>query len=356
MANGFGYAVNRALIYVAQNEQKIERESFRQQVTAALVSAQNAYWDLVAAQGAVRSAEEAVAVAEQLERENRRQLEIGTMAPLDVVSAQSQVAASKRDLIVAQTNVQNAELNLKGMISKNLDEPLASATIETLDPLPDPEEAQIPDPDAAKALAMQNRPEISIAEGNMKSQKDALPFIQNSLLPNVNVFGLITTVGLYNVFGTAMVDAFRFKYPEVAFGLSVTFPVRNRQAQADEVRTRLELKQAQDTLVRSKSQVEVDVENAVIGLKQSRAQVVAARETVRLKQSQTGGREDQADLRPFDFLQRHPGGARSVRRPISRSAGPRRFCQSASDACAGYRLGAGSQSHHDRRSAAGTHG
>jgi outer membrane protein len=201
-----------------------------------------------------------------------------------VASAQSQVASSQRDLIVAQTTVQNAELALKAMISRNLDEPLASASIETLDPLPDAGEAQIPDVEAAKALAMENRPDISIAEGNMKSEMDALPFIRNALLPNVNVFALITTVGLYDVFGTAFVDAVHFKYPEVAFGLSVSFPIRNRQAQADEVRTRLELKQSQDTLVRSKSQVEVDVENAVIALRQSKAQVAAARETVRLNQ------------------------------------------------------------------------
>ena len=282
--NGFGFAVNRALIYVAQNEQKIERESFRQQVMAALAGAQNAYWDLVALQGAVRSAEEAVAAAQQLERESRKQLEIGTMAPLDVATAQAQVAASQRDLIVAQTNVQNAELALKAMISKKLDEPLASASIDTLDPLPEPDDVPVPDVDQAKATAMENRPEISIAEGNMKSQQDALPFIRNALLPNVNVFALVTTVGLYNVFGTSMVDIVHFKYPEVAFGLSVSFPIRNRQAQADEVRTRLEYKQAQDTLVRSKSQIEVDVENAVIGLKQSKAQMVAAREAVRLNQ------------------------------------------------------------------------
>ncbi len=283
--NGFGFAVNRALIYVAQNERKIERESFRQLAMAALVGAQNAYWDLVADQGAVRSAEEALAVAEQLERESRKQLEIGTMAPLDVASAQSQVASSRRDLIVAQTNVQNAELALKAMISKSLDEPLASASIETLDPLPDPEDAQIPDLETASALALANRPEISIAQGNMKSQMDAQPFMHNALLPSVNLFALITTVGLYDVFGTSMVDAIHFKYPEVSFGLSITFPIRNRQAQADEVRSRLELKQAQDTLVRSKSQVEVDVENAIIALKQSQAQVRAARETVRLNQS-----------------------------------------------------------------------
>jgi outer membrane protein len=284
LVNGFGFAVNRALIYVAQNERKIERDSFRQQVMTALVSAQNAYWDLVAAQGAVRSAEKAVAVAQQLEKENRKQLEIGTMATLDVASAQSQVAGSQRDLIVAQTNVQLAELTLKAMIGKSLEEPMASAPIETLDPLPSPEDAQVPNVDEAKAIAMQNRPEISIAEGNMKSQMDAMPFMKNALLPNVNVFALITSVGLYNVFGTSMVDVVHYKYPEVSFGLTVSFPIRNRQAQADEVRSRLELKQAKDTLVRSKSQVEVDVENAVIALKQSKAQVAAAQETVRLNQ------------------------------------------------------------------------
>ena len=284
LLNGFGFAVNRALINVAENEQKIERESFRQQVIAALVSGQNAYWDLVAAREAVRAAEKAVAVAQRLEDENRKQLEMGVMAPLDVVSAQSQVAASRRDLIVAQTNVQNQELQLKAMISGNLEEPLASATVEPVDPLPDPADVEVPPVEEATALAMQNRPEISIAEGNVKSQVDALPFIHNALLPNVNVFGLVTTVGLYNVFGTSFVDAVHFKYPEVAFGLTVTFPLHNRQAQADDVRSRLELKQSRDTLVRSKSQVEVDVENAVIGLKQSKAQVAAAREALRLEQ------------------------------------------------------------------------
>jgi outer membrane protein len=295
MLNGFGFAVNRALIKVAENEQKIERESFRQQVTTALVNAQNAYWDLVAFQEAARDAEKAVAIAEQLERENRRQLEIGTMARLDVVSAQSQVAASRRDLIVAQANVQNAELQLKAMISRNLEEPLASAPIET-DPMPDPEEAKIPAIEEAKAIAMQSRPDIAIAEGNIKSQVDALPFIHNALLPNFNIFGLVTTVGLYNAFGTAFVDAVHFKYPEVAFGVTVSFPLRNRQAQADDVRSTLTLKQSRDTLVRSKSQVEVDVENALIALKQSKAQVAAAHQTVLLEQQKLDAEQKKLTL------------------------------------------------------------
>jgi len=295
LLNGFGFAVNRALIKVSENEQTIERESFRQSVITALVNAQNAYWDLVAARDALRSAEKAVAVAQQLEKENSKQLEIGTMARLDVVSAQSQVASSQRDLIVAQTNVQNLELNLKAMISRNLMEPFASAPIET-DPMPDPDGVEVPAMDDAKALAMKNRPDIAIAEGNIKSQVDAMPFIRNSLLPNFNVFGLITTVGLFNEFGTSFIDALHFKYPEVAFGVTISFPLRNRQAQADEVRSTLTMKQAKDTLVRSKSQVEVDVENALIALRQAKAQVGAARETVRLSRSKLDAEQQKLSL------------------------------------------------------------
>jgi outer membrane protein TolC len=285
LLNGFGFDVNRALIKVAQNEQKIESQSFRQQVTTALVTAENAYWDLLAAQEAVRAAEQAKAIALQLEEDNRKQLLIGTMANLDVVSAESQAAASERDLIVARTVVQNAELQLKSMLTQTLDEPLASATVEIADTFPEAAEAPIPTQEQAVATAMANRPDLAVAEGNLKSQQDVLPFIRNALLPSFNVFALVTTVGLYNVFGTSLTEAIHFRYPEVAFGVSLSFPLRNRQAQADDVRSRLELRQSKDTLVRSKSQVEVDVQNALIALRQSKAQVAAAREAVRLERA-----------------------------------------------------------------------
>jgi outer membrane protein TolC len=291
MLNGFGFAVNRALIKVAENEQKIERESFHQQVNAALATAKNAYWDLVAARESVHAAEAALAAARELASDNQKQLDVGTMAPLDVETAQSQAAASQRDLIIAQTNLQNAELRLKTMFSKNLDEPLASAAIEPTDAFPDPSQVILPSLQEATAIAEANRPEVPVAEGNIKSQKDAMPFIRNALAPNVNVFALVTTVGLYDVFGTALWESVRFKYPEVAFGVTISFPMRNRQAQADEVRSRLELNQSQDTLVRTKSQIEVDVENALIGLTNSNAQVKAAMEAVRLAQESLNGEQ-----------------------------------------------------------------
>lgn len=284
--NGFGYKVNRALIEVAQNEQAIEKQSFKQATITALATAENAYWDLISARESVQETQQALTVAQQLLTNNTRAFEAGIMARLDVVNAQSQVAASQRDLFIAQTNLQYAELNLKTMISKTLDEPLASAEIETTDSFPDPEAEQIPSLDEAVAIAGKNRPEIAIAAGNIKSQTDVLPFLKNALLPNLNGFFLVNTEGLYNVFGTALWYDFNFKYPQIAFGLSINFSVHNRQAQADEIRSRLELRQAQDSSTRAKSQVEVDVQNAIIAVTQGKVQVRAAHAAVELAQQQ----------------------------------------------------------------------
>lgn len=287
MLNGFGYKVNRALIEVAQNEQGIERQSFKQALITAIASAQNAYWDLLSARESVRSAEQAVSVSQDLFNNNRRAFEAGVMANLDVLNAQSQLAASHRDLIIAQTNLQYAELNLKNMISENLDEPLASATIETTDGFPDADTDQIPGLTPSVEVAEKNRPEIAISKGNIKSEQDALPFIKNALLPTVNSFFLINTAGLYNLFGTSFWDNVTFKYPQWSVGLTISLPARNRQAQADDIHTRLELRQMQDSSVRAQSQVEIDVQNALIAMRQGKEQVRAAHEAVLLEEQQS---------------------------------------------------------------------
>ncbi|HUA86684.1 MAG TPA: TolC family protein [Bryobacteraceae bacterium] len=282
LVNGFGFAVNRALIKVAENEMKIERQSFRAQTTTVLASALNAYWDLMAAQEAVRAAELELKAALQLVTNNRKEYDVGVMSRLDIATAESQAASSQRDLVVAQTNEQNAELALKTLLTKNLDEPLASAAIDCTDPFPEPEESPLPSLAEALKVSEENRPEIPIAQGNINSEQDAQPFVINALLPTVNAFVLVSNVGLYNVYGTAFSEAVQFKYPQIAFGLSISFSLHNRQAQADEIRTRLELRQQQDTLVQNKSQIEVQVESALIAARQAVEQLKAAREALRL--------------------------------------------------------------------------
>ena len=284
LGNGFGIAVNRALITVAENEQAIERESFRQQLVTAMAGAQNAYWDLISARESVRVARQALAVAQQLQKNNQAEFDAGVMAKLDVDTATAQVAASQRDLTVAQANVQYAELNLKSMISENLDEPLAAATVDTADSFPDPSATVLPSLSDAVAIAQKNRPEIAVAEGNIKSQQDVAPFLKSELRPTFDAFGEVSTVGLYNFPGTAFTEAIQFKYPQWAVGISINFSVHNRQAQADNVRSRLEMRQSQDTLVKNQNQVETDVLNALTALRQGKSQIAAAQEAVRLNQ------------------------------------------------------------------------
>lgn len=284
LLNGFGTAVNRALIKVAENEQAIERESFRQQLVTQLAGAQNAYWDLIAAQESVRVAAQAVTVAQQLESNNRAEFQAGVMAQLDVDTASAQVAAAKRDLTVAQANLQYAQLNLKSMMSENLDEPYASAPLTAQDSFPDPATTMLPSLSDAVAQAEKNRPEVSVAQGNIKSQIDVAPFLKSEILPTVDAFATVSTIGLFNLPGTAFVDVVQFKYPQWAVGLSINFSVHNRQAQADNVRSRLELKQEQDTLTKTQTQVGIDVQNALIALQQGKAQVASDREAVRLNQ------------------------------------------------------------------------
>src|SRR5262249_22181992 len=157
---GFGFTANRRFLEVAKNGRQIAREYYRQQVISILAQAQNSYWNLVAFRETVRAAEQSLQISQQLYENNKKQAEVGTLARLDVVAAESEVAGRRRDLIVAQTNLQQAEVQLKYVLSKEIDPALAAAQVEAIDPLPSPQEGDIPKLDDALATAMQNRPEI----------------------------------------------------------------------------------------------------------------------------------------------------------------------------------------------------
>ena len=299
LMNGFGFEVNRRFQTVARNNRQIVRQWFRQQVNTILSQAASAYWNLVAAQEQVRSADEALKVARQLNEEDKKRLEIGTIAPLTVVSDESEVAARNRDFIVAQTNLQTQEMSLKDFFSKEVSDELGAAQIVATDPLPDPQDADIPALNEALSTALQDRPELPQAEGTIKNDEVAVKFTRNFMKPTFNVFGLFASAGLYgNQFvpnpagglpilrsgGLAqeLTQFIHFKYPEYAVGFAVTIPIKNRSAQADAARAQLDERQAETSLKRTTNQIGLEVRNAIIGLVQAKSQVAAARESVTL--------------------------------------------------------------------------
>jgi outer membrane protein len=289
LTNGFGRLPNERFIRVARNNTKVADEVFQQQVITTVVTVANAYWDLAAARENVRVAEQSLGVSERLLKDNQFRVEVGTMSPLEVVSAEAEVAGRTRDLTVARTNLQLQEAALKNFLSKKVSPELDTAGIVIKDPMPEPRDSDLPNLSVALGFALENRPDLRQTERNLQNQDVSLRFTENSLPPGVSVFGFYAGSGLYGDSPTAqgglwdaLGQTLRADYPEYAGGATVSIPLRNRVAQADNIRSQLEGQQLKVSLQRSRNQVSLEVRKAVIGIIQGKAQVQAAHEATRL--------------------------------------------------------------------------
>jgi hypothetical protein len=196
LLNGFGRTNNERYILVARNNTSVAEEVFRLQIIATVVAVENAYWDLAALQESVKVAEQALAVAQQLYKDNQIRLDVGTMSPLDVTSAESEAAARTRDLTIASTNLQLQEATLKNMLVKSISPQLDAAKIVIKDPMPEPLKGDLPELETALAAAMESRPELRQSEVNLKNQDISVRFTGDALKPVLSVFGFYAGAGL----------------------------------------------------------------------------------------------------------------------------------------------------------------
>ncbi len=284
LLNGFGRLSNERYIMVARNNIKVAEDVFRQQVIDTVVQVTNAYWDLAAIQESVRVTEQALEVAQQHYEENRIRLDVGTMSPLDVTSAESEMAARTRDLTVALTTLQIQETSLKNMLAKSVSQELNAARIVLKDKMPEPSETDIPDLKTALSVALENRIELAQADIDLQNQDISVRFTKNALKPSFAVFGFFAGSGLQGttsetdtgIFG-ALGQSFTAEYPEYAGGFSLSLPLRNRTAQADNLRSQIEANQLLINRQKVKNAISMEVSKAIIGLIQGKAQVEAAR-------------------------------------------------------------------------------
>jgi outer membrane protein TolC len=302
LLNGAGFLSNQRFIRIARNNIKVSEEVFRLQIVNTIVQVENAYWDLAAQQENVRVAEQALSVSQRLLQDNQIRLDVGTMSPLDVTSAEAEVAARTRDLTIARTNLQLQEANLKNILSKDVSSELDKASIVLTDPMPEPKDSDLPTLETALESAFEKRPDFRQAQINLENQDIALKFTQKSLLPNAAIFGFYAGAGLQGDTATSQSgiwdsfsQAFQGTYPEYAGGMSMTIPFRNRVAQADNLRTQLETNQIKIGLQRSRSQIELEVRKGIIGLIQGKAQVEAAHQAVRLARAIWEGEQNKLD-------------------------------------------------------------
>lgn len=295
LLQGFGRAVNGRNIRVQRNNLKVTDLQFKQQVITTVSAALNLYWDLVAFNEDVRSRRQGLETAKQLLSENRRRVELGALAEIEVTRAESQLYAAQQDLVIADTNLMQQEIILKNALSRNgvAASGMANLRIIPLDKITIPEKDEIRPLEDLIQEASAKRVEIEQAKVNLESNQMNLVGIKNSLKPSLQAFlgltnnglsGELTALGAANPnlaflaggYGNLLAQIARRNYPNYSAGFALNIPLRNRAAQSDYATSLVEIRQNELNLRKNLNQVRVDVQNAVIGLRQARARYEAA--------------------------------------------------------------------------------
>ena len=325
LLNGFGRPVNNRNIRVQKNNLKVTDLQFKQQVVTTVSAALNLYWDLVGFDQDVKSRQQAVETAQQLLDNNRRQVQIGTLAEIEVTRAQSQLYAAKQDLLISQTNLLQQETILKNVLSRSgvATTDLVSIHIVPLEKIVIPEKDDLKTIDQLVLQALEARVEIETDKINLESTKMNMVGVKNSLKPSLQAFAELTNNGLSGDatafalaqggvpvfaggFGSALAQILRRNYPNYSAGFSLNIPLRNRAAQSDYATTMLELRQSELALQKQINQVRVDVQNAVIGIQQARVRYEAAVEARKLSEATFGGDKRKYELgaaTPYQVVQ-----------------------------------------------------
>ncbi len=305
LLQGFGSAVNGRNIRVQKNNVKVTDLQFKQQVITTVSAILNLYWDLVSFNEDLRSRQRELETAQRLMEDNKRQVDIGSLAEIEITRAEAQVYTSQQDLLVSQTNLLQQETVLKNALSRNgvTQANLANVRIIPLDSILVPSSDELRPVDDLFADALGKRVEIAQSRINIESNNLNLVGIKSSLKPTLQAFAELTNNGLTGDltaqgvlqpgvtylaggYGNLLGEIFRRNYPNYSAGISLNIPLRNRAAQSDYVTSQLELRQNELNLQKSINQVRVDVQNAVIGLQQARARHEAG-EKARALQQQT---------------------------------------------------------------------
>jgi outer membrane protein len=333
LLNGFGIAVNTRNIRIAKNNRKIADWAFAQQAITTITSTITAYWELVFARANVRVDEQAMTVSQKLYSDNKKQLDAGTMAPLDVTRAQSELATDRQNLIVARTVQLQDEQILKNAITKDpLAPDVVNVEIITTDQPTQPAVIENPSFEDSIREAFEKRPELQEQLYNLKNAGIDIQATRNALLPTLTLSGQYSSVGLagnsaikspstlvpdpqlpildengnpvlvngvpifepeqktsvtgtnQQGFTTAESQLFHNRFPDYSAQLTLSLPLRNRSAQADSARAILTQRQQETTLQQLKNAALLDVRNTYIALTQDRAQVEAASEARQLQQ------------------------------------------------------------------------
>src|SRR5271166_397460 len=302
LLQGFGFNSNLRWIRIARNNRAIMDAAYQNQIMTTVSQIENIYWDLVNAYENVKVQERALELADKTLSDTQKQVDIGTLAPITVVQAKSSVASAKQNLINSQTNLQLQQLLMKNAVTRNNTDPiLAVAPVIPTDTLQINEPFEVPPVEQLIDSALKNRPEIVQSRLTLTNREVGLKAIKNLQLPTVDIFafygaaGLAGDQNLYNTCGTpptpgctppgtipstgyghSFGNLFNSTAPDKGVGVNINIPLRNRQNQADQVRSVIEYRQAQMSALQQANTITLQVRNAQFTLQQNYAALQSA--------------------------------------------------------------------------------
>jgi outer membrane protein len=284
----------RQQLVITKLNQDISEIQLQALIINTVSNVRNAYWDYVFATQSVDVAKRSVALAEQLVKDNQTRVEIGTMAPIDIVQAQSQSATQRQNLATAEGTRRTAELALKRLIVNGTQDPNWSATI---DPTERPDFAPAPiDIEAAVRRALENRTDLQQAKKNLQVNDTTLSYLHNQTLVQADVvarYGLIGQGGTQFItsgsgitrqvigeipggYANALTSLFHANYPTWNVALNVSYPIGTSAQDAAVARARVQQNQVEAQLKQIELQIATDVTNAATNVQSNVERVQAA--------------------------------------------------------------------------------
>jgi outer membrane protein len=312
LLQGFGLAPNTRFIRIAKNNREISDVTFRLQVTSTVHQIEYMYWDLVFAYENVRVQRESLTFAQKTLSDTKKQVEIGTMAPIEIVRAQSTVATDQQGLTQAETSLQLQQLLMKNALSRNLQDPsLADAEVVPTSTMNLPEHEEVVPTQDLINDALAHRPELAEAHINLSNARISNKAIVSSLRPTLDAFAYYGgsglggaqnaantcnpnlpaaqqpfcnspgTIGSTSYLGTLQ-QLVNSTAPDKGIGVTLNIPILNRAAQSEQVRSELEYRQSELQLQQLENQIRIQVRNAQFAVQQNRAAVEASQAAVAL--------------------------------------------------------------------------
>ena len=295
LLRNFTIDATRQQVLVSRKNREISDVQLQQSIAVTTRNVKNAYWDLVFAINNLAVQQQSLELAQRSFRDNRARVEIGTMAPLDIVQAEAEVAQREEGVILAEAAISRAEDTLRALISNPTDQP--QFWTMRLEPADQAEFRPVAvDTDAAVRNALSIRTDLVASRKQIESNAIAIRYFRNQSMPDVNALVNYAAVGLAGtqfLFGpgfpppvlaerqtgyfAALGDAFASDFPTWSLQLQVNYPIGASNAEANLARARLQDSQAKKQLQGSELQVTTQVRNFARNVQTNGKRVEATR-------------------------------------------------------------------------------